>query len=283
MIFSSSYSDNTTFDVSARGIYTKEEIILGVTGRIDFEISEVTIRAKNNTKYTYFEVANTEIGNENFIKGQNLKIVNINKGIGNEKHIYFKDNEGNSIDTIKFSLKGTLLFNWNKTNKNPSLIIGYRGEENNTRITSSANNYITVNLSDIKPISLLKINVKKDLYLGKGIAGTSLDTSKGSGYPAEIETTGEYGKNVKFEILNPENIKIVNANNSQDSLKVDVWFEGSTGNSTTIKRNLNEKSTNETTYTGKISNIKIHGKCESNVNSRGKYKGNFRVRVEYDD
>lgn len=89
--------------------------------------------------------------------------------------------------------------------------------------------------------------------------------------------------NVKFEILNPENIKIVNANNSQDSLKVDVWFEGSTGNSTTIKRNLNEKSTNETTYTGKISNIKIHGKCESNVNSRGKYKGNFRVRVEYDD
>lgn len=277
VIFSFSYSGNAVFDVSARGIYTKEDIIKNQTQVVNFEISEVIIKAKNNTKDTFFEAADIETASENFIKGQNLKITNISKGIGNEKRVYFKDNENNSIDTIKFSLKGTLIFNWKETNKKPNLAIGYRGEEHQYKNTS---NYITVTLSDIKPITLLKISVKEDLNLGRGIAGSVLDTSKGSGSPAIVEATGEYGKNVKFEILNPENIKITSIKNSQDSLKVDVWFESSNMNKPIIKK-LNE-NTNET-YTGKASDIRIHGRCQSNPNSRGIYKGSFIVRVEYDD
>ncbi|WP_130891372.1 hypothetical protein [Fusobacterium ulcerans] len=277
VIFSFSYSGNTAFDVSVRGIYTKEDVIKNQTQIVNFEISEVTIRAKNNTKDTFFQVTNIETTNENFINGQNLKITNINKGIGNENRVYFKDNENNSIDTIKFSLKGTLIFNWKETNKKPDLAIGYRGEEHQYKNTS---NYITVDLSDVKPITLLKISVKEDLNLGKGIAGSVLDTSNGSGSPATVEATGEYGKNVKFKILNPENIKITSIKNSQDSLKVDVWFENSNMSKTIIKK-LNE-NTNET-YTGKTSDIKIHGRCQSNSNSRGIYKGSFIVRVEYDD
>lgn len=279
IIFSFSYSSNTAFDVSVRGIYTKEDVIKNQTQIVNFEISEVTIRAKNNTKDTFFQVTNIETTNENFINGQNLKITNISKGIGNENRVYFKDNENNSIDTIKFSLKGTLIFNWKENNKKPDLAIGYRGEENNIRRTSNANNYITIDLSDVKPITLLKINVREHLNLGKGIAGSVLDTSEGTGSPAIVEATGEYGKNVKFKILNPENIKITSIKNYQDSLKVDVWFENS--KSKTIKKNLNE-NTNET-YTGKVSDIKIHGRCQSNSNSRGIYKGSFIVRVEYDD
>ncbi|MHD0316590.1 hypothetical protein [Fusobacterium sp. THCT1E2] len=279
IIFSFSYSSNTAFDVSVRGIYTKEDVIKNQTQIVNFEISEVTIRAKNNTKDTFFQVTNTETTNENFINGQNLKITNISKGIGNENRVYFKDNENNSIDTIKFSLKGTLIFNWKENNKKPDLAIGYRGEENNIRRTSNANNHITIDLSDVKPITLLKINVREHLNLGKGIAGSVLDTSEGTGSPAIVEATGEYGKNVKFKILNPENIKITSIKNYQDSLKVDVWFENS--KSKTIKKNLNE-NTNET-YTGKVSDIKIHGRCQSNSNSRGIYKGSFIVRVEYDD
>lgn len=277
VIFSFSYSGNAVFDVSARGIYTKGDVISGATSRIDFEISEVTIRAKNNTKDTFFKVDDIETASENFIKGENLKIANISKGIRNENCVYFKDNENNSIDTIKFSLKGTLIFNWKETNKKPNLAIGYRGEEHQYKNTS---NYITVDLSDVKPITLLKINIKEDLILGKGIAGSALDTSKGSGSPAVVEATGEYGKNVKFKILNPENIEITSIKNSQDSLKVDVWFENSNMSKTIIKK-LNE-NTNET-YTGKTSDIKIHGRCQSNSNSRGIYKGSFIVRVEYDD
>lgn len=279
IIFSFSYSSNTAFDVSVRGIYTKEDVIKNQTQIVNFEISEVTIRAKNNTKDTFFQVTNTETTNENFINGQNLKITNISKGIGNENRVYFKDNENNSIDTIKFSLKGTLIFNWKENNKKPDLAIGYRGEENNIRRISNANNYITIDLSDVKPITLLKINVREHLNLGKGIAGSVLDTSEGTGSPAIVEATGEYGKNVKFKILDPENIKITSIKNYQDSLKVDVWFENS--KSKTIKKNLNE-NTNET-YTGKVSDIKIHGRCQSNSNSRGIYKGSFIVRVEYDD
>lgn len=282
IIFSFSYSGNATFDVSARGIYTKGDVISGATSRIDFEISEVTIRAKNNTKGTFFKADDIKTANENFIKGENLKIANISKGTGNGNYVYFKDNENNSIDTIKFSLKGTLIFNWKENNKKPNLAIGYRGEENNIRKASNTNNYITINLSDVKPITLLKINVVQDLNLGKGIAGSALDTSSmGSGSPAIVESTGEYGKNVKFEILNPENIKITSIKNSQDSLKVDVWFESSNISKTIIKRNLNEKTSDA--YVGKVSDIKIHGRCQSNANSRGIYKGSFTVRVEYDD
>lgn len=276
VIFSFSYSGNAVFDVSARGIYTKEDVIKNQTQVVNFEISEVIIKAKNNTKDTFFEAVDIETASENFIKGQNLKITNISKGIGNEKRVYFKDNKNNSIDTIKFSLKGTLIFNWKKTNKKPNLAIGYRGEEHH----KNTSNYITVDLSDVKPITLLKINIKEDLILGKGIAGSALDTSKGSGSPAIVEATGEYGKNVKFKILNPENIEITSIKNSQDSLKVDVWFENSNMSKTIIKK-LNE-NTNET-YTGKTSDIKIHGRCQSNSNSRGIYKGSFIVRVEYDD
>lgn len=275
-IFSFSYSSNAVFDVSARGISTKEDVIKNQTQVVNFEISEVTIKAKNYTNDTFFEAADIETASENFIKGQNLKITNISKGIGNEKRVYFKNNENNSIDTIKFSLKGTLIFNWKETNKKPNLAIGYRGEEHHNKNTS---NYITVDLSDVKPITLLKINVKEDLNLGKGTAGSALDTSKGSGSPAIVEAIGEYGKNVKFKILNPENIKITSIKNSQDSLKVDVWFESSNTNKPIIKK-LNE-NTNET-YTGKVSDIRIHGRCQSNSNSRGKYTGSFVVRVEYD-
>lgn len=276
IIFSFSYS-NTMFDVSARGIYTKEDVIKNGTGVIDFEITEITIKAKSNTKDTYFEVDNNiETANENFIKGQKLKVTNVTKGVQNGNQIYFKDNENNSIDTIKFSLKGTLIFNWKETNKNPNLAIGYRREENHNKNTS---NYITVNLSDVKPITLLKINVKEDLNLGKGIAGTVLDTSKGSGSPAIVEATGEYGKNVKFKILSPENIKITSVKNSKESLKVDVWFEQN--HLTELQENLNEKTNLE--YIGKTPDIKIHGKCQSNSNNHGIYKGSFIVRVEYDD
>ena len=54
VIFSFSYSGNAVFDVSARGIYTKEDVIKNQTQVVNFEISEVTIRAKNNTKDTFF-------------------------------------------------------------------------------------------------------------------------------------------------------------------------------------------------------------------------------------
>ena len=91
VIFSFSYSGNAVFDVSARGIYTKEDVIKNQTQVVNFEISEVTIRAKNNTKDTFFEAADIETASENFIKGQNLKITNINKGIGNENRVYYID------------------------------------------------------------------------------------------------------------------------------------------------------------------------------------------------
>ena len=115
--------------------------------------------------------------------------------------------------------------------------------------------------------------------LGKGIAGNALDTSRGDGHPAKIEATGERGKNVKFKIINPNDIKITNSKGN--SLNVNVWFEEN--KQVELVRNLREKSTGNSLYEGKVSDIKIHGRCQSETTSRGKYRGTFIVRAEYDD
>lgn len=279
VVFSFSYSSSNLKDVSARGLFLNGDVIkVPGSSSVGFEINEITIKRNGGGghKNDYFTISGVEASNQaknKFIQVANLKITRVDEGSQIANGVTFSDE-----NIIKFALSGTLIFNWPIYNTNPdfNIIIGYRAKNGETN-----KNPISLNLkSDIEVATPLNLKVTQDMNLGKGIAGTVLDTSTGSGSPAIVEATGERGKNVKFIILNPENIKITSIKNSQDSLKVDVWFESSNTNKPIIKK-LNE-NTNET-YTGKTSDIKIHGKCQSNPNSRGIYKGSFIVRVEYDD
>ena len=278
IIFSFSYSSNGGFEsISVKGIYTKENIITNTTPTTGFEITEVTITKKDVDKDTYFEVANIE--NTDFIKGTNLEI-RATEGFQSGKRIYFKNREGSLINEIKFSLRGNLIFDWNHKSKIPNLVIGYRGDERKKEI----GNYVSINLKDIEPINSLKIIVKKDMDLGKGIAGETLNTnsSKSNGEPAVIKIVGEKGQDIKIFIPNKAVIK----NASGASLDVFLSFEkGETtfGDDKLFRTHLkNIVYGKNNTQLGETDDIKIHGKCKSNENSRRKYVGSFVVRVGYD-
>lgn len=281
VVFSFSYSGNGPFEVSARGIYTKEDVIKGSTPTVAFEIAEVTITNKKDDADVYFEIADIDTANENAVKGTGLKIVNVINGTRRGNRVYFENKDGSVCNPIKFSLNGSLAFvNWNKKWE---LAIGYRGKDN--KKDEGTKNYITINLEDIEPIESLKVIVKKDMDLGKGIAGYPLDTSssKSNGHPAVIKVVGPHNSDVKIFI--PKTTSITN--NSGGSLPVTLSFKKNgtlSGNEIFISEKLIEKvSGNNNGSLGKIDNIEINGRCESNKNSRGKYTGSFTVRVEYDD
>lgn len=273
VVFSFSYSVNEGFeDTSVRGIYTKTEIIKNQNSSVSFEIAEVTIKDTNANKNTYFEIA--ELQNTNFSKCQNLEIINVNKGTQSGKRIYFKDRENSNIDTIKFSLKGILIFDW----KNPKLAIGHKGENNKTEV----NNYVTINLNDIEPIDSLKVVVKKDMDLGRGIAGNPLNT-KSTGHPAVIKVIGQ--KNAKIKIFIPKKVKIENS--LRDSIDVLLHF-ASNESSYDANTFVSHAQLTNMVYgkgnqeLGETPDIEIHGQCDSDKKSRGKYTGSFVVRVGYD-
>lgn len=271
VVFSFSYSDGFK-DVSARGIYTKEDVIKDTTGTASFEITEVTIKVSDSNANTYFEISKN-IQTDNFINGQNLEILNVSEGIKKGNRIYFLNKENNQINTIKFSLKGTLIFNWKKLNNGTKLAIGYRGEDNKTETTNS----VTINLEEIDPIDSLKVIVKKDMDLGKGIAGTPLD-SKSDGESAIIKIVGTKDKDVK--IIIPETATITNSKG--DSLTVELCFDQNKKISTSVRLKkgiLGKKNSN----LGETEDIEIHGRCQSKTTNRGKYTGSFIVRVEYND
>ena len=276
VIFSFSYSGNGPLEVSFRRLYTMTGVIKGATTRVKFEVHDIEIENKKADKDVFFKVDDIDTANESYIRAVNLKIINVSAGSLVNDKIYFRDanDKDSPIDTIKFSLSGELIFNWDKGNKKEQISIGYRGEGE----SDNTKNYISLILDDtLATINLLNIKVVDNLDLGKAIAGSTLDTSKGSGTPAKIEATGEYNKNVKFKISDPDNIYIENS--SKEKLKVNVWFKD--GRGTEVKKVLNSP-TNEK-HIGKVSDVIIDGSCTSQSTSRGKYTGRFTVRVEYDD
>ncbi|MDU1910505.1 hypothetical protein [Fusobacterium sp.] len=276
VVFSFSYSSNGGFEsISVKGIYTKENIITNTTPTTGFEITEVTITKKDGDKDTYFEVANIE--NTNFIKGTNLEI-RVTEGFQSGKRIYFKNREGSLINEIKFSLRGNLIFDWSHNSKTPNLAIGYRGNEGKKEIS----NYVSINLKDIEPIDSLKVVVKKDMDLGRGIAGNPLNT-KSTGHPAVIKVIGQ--KNAKIKIFIPKKVKIENS--LRDSIDVLLHF-ASNESSYDANTFVSHAQLTNMVYgkgnqeLGETPDIEIHGQCDSDKKSRGKYTGSFVVRVGYD-
>lgn len=278
VVFSFSYSSSNLKDVSARGLFLNGDVIkVSGSSSVEFEINEITIKRNGGGghKNDYFTISGVEDSNQaknKFIQVTGLKIIRVDLGREVPNGVAFSDS-----DTIKFALSGKLTFNWPIYNTNPdfNIIIGYRAKNDEVN-----KNPIPLNLkSDIEVVTPLNLKVAEDMNLGKGIAGNALDTSRGDGHPAKIEATGERGKNVKFKIINPNDIKITNSKGN--SLNVNVWFEEN--KQVELVRNLREKSTGNSLYEGKVSDIKIHGRCQSEPTSRGKYTGSFTVRVEYND
>lgn len=263
VVFSFSYSKNGGFkDISFKNVFISE-VIKNKQTIVPFSINEIEI--KNDIIEDPFTITLVNVP-DNLIKTTNLKISNVTLGSHQGDSIFFT--QGN---TIKFSLEGNIILGNRITENTPlNVVIGRKAGTENF-VTLNLNNYINF----LYPV---EVKVNKHMDLGTGIAGTTLDTHNNGGY-AIVEVTGEAGKNIKLKILEPKSIKI---SKGSDFLPVEVKFDENQSTDPYIFRQTIPFTSPSNKYTGKIDNIKIHGKCTSNAETRGKYTGSFVVRVEYD-
>lgn len=267
VVFSFSYSDNRGFkDVSFRKV--SAEVIRNKQTIIPFTITGIEINSTNENDSFVIDENIPNVPN-NYSKIQDLKIINITSGIKSGNKVINFNGKG----TIKFDLSGKLILGPKDTEQTKvEIAIGHKIDDYSKFVSLNLTNYITF-------ISHVEVKVNKDMNLGTGIAGTTLDTHGNGGY-AVVEVTGEVGKNIKLSIIDYKNIKI---SNGKDSLSVEVKFDENQSTDPYIFRQTLPFSSPSNEYTSNIDNIKIHGSCKSNTGSRGVYKGSFTVRVEYDD
>lgn len=125
-------------------------------------------------------------------------------------------------------------------------------------------------------IRALKVDVEKNMYLGKAVAGEALSTERFGGYPAVIDI--EALKNSKLKVTIPKEVTIKSNKAGALDLKVKLKFIGA---DSTIKGKKLEREV-VTDSSGKADNIMIGGETDKTTkNHYGRYKGEFVVRVEY--
>lgn len=269
MVSYSKIHRSEVLDVSAN-----ESLIVGKTSRLNFNmVINVENDSPNLEDYCYFFKEN---GSE-FIKMSNLEIKNTKyKKRGN--NIYFTDNNERLNSKIELNVSGTLIFNWSK-NKNTRSIATYTEEIKIGYVNSEQNPILlTLNLSDLDPITNVKVEVIEDMNLGTVFSGERLSTKNlnSNGSPAKIRIEGENEKKVKITI--PENMEIVNSKN--ENLSVRLSFREN--NSSILEKTLNSSTGKlKDTQTVVLDDVLIDGECQSNKNSTGLYEGSFTVRVEY--
>lgn len=252
-------------------IYSNENLVIGVTNRLDFS-AEVSIVKESGNTQDYFQLK-TDRGNS-FINLGEIKIENISGTKVGDK-IYFKNSSnGEEIQEIKFLLEGNIVFNWlSKTRERKNIKIGY--------INSTSNPvYMSIALEDFKPIHSLKVKVIDNMNLGKVEAGGKLSTREW-GEPANISVEGEENKSINIYIPSSTTIK----NSKDDTLSVNLKFRDSNGQELTRKLTPNSKNTYRVGNDGRVitKDILIDGEAQTKKTTRGVYRGFFTVRVEYLD
>lgn len=140
----------------------------------------------------------------------------------------------------------------------------------------------------IAPLIPLKLEKKSDLNLGVCMAGETLDKNSKNYSPAVIEITGAENEKVAIYLNGVrDDIEVPLKNDRNDVMTAKVFIpreedmRPNGGHHENPKKYWNkvkgkDKKTYNMTYV-----CKIHGECKTNINSSGKYKGSFKVRVEY--
>lgn len=262
-IFISSFSMNVKADYT----YFSEDVISNITTRINFTLVGVRIPGKNIDKNSYFELESNSGLNGSFLFGENLIITSAENNIRGNR-VYFRDKKSEFSSEIKIDIKGTLLLNWKSQDRRVNLVIG--------RVYDRFGNWekVSLELQQINIIKPLEIKVEDHMYLGRVIAGEKMDTEKTSdAHPARLTFIGELGESIKIEI--PQEVKIINE--LGDILNVRLRFRDN--KSTKIIKKFIKKENNQ----GVIRDFYIDGATETNSNNFGKYKGEFKVRVEYEN
>lgn len=262
-IFISSFSMSVQTDYA----YFNEDVISNITTRINFTLVGVRISGNNIDKDSYFELEGNSGLNGNFLLGENLIITSAENNMRGNR-VYFRNKKGEFNSEIKIDIKGTLLLNWRSQDRRVNLVIG--------KVYDRLGNWekVSVELQQINIIKPLEIKVEDHMYLGRAIAGEKMDTEKTSdAHPAKLTFMGELGENIKIVI--PQEVKIMN--NLGDSLNVRLGFRDN--KSTQITKKFIKKENNQ----GVIRDFYIDGIAETNSNNFGEYKGEFIVRVEYEN
>lgn len=257
------------FSMSVRSDYAyfSEDVIANITTRIDFTLVGVRISGKNIDKDSYFQLEGNSGLNSNFLLGENLVITSAENNIRGNK-AYFRDKKGEFTSEIKLDIKGTLLLNWRGQDRRSNLVVG--------RVYDNFGNWekVSLELQQLNIIKPLEIKVEDHMYLGRAIAGEKLDTESTNGaHPAKLTFIGELGENIK--VIIPQEVKIIN--DLGDILNVRLKFRDN--KSIKIVKKFIKKENNQ----GVIRDFYIDGATETNLNSFGKYKGEFTVRVEYEN
>lgn len=130
-----------------------------------------------------------------------------------------------------------------------------------------------IGLQTFRPIQPLGIEIVDHLYLGRGIAGTQLN-SKSTGHPAKIRISGQKNMKVKF---------FYNGRPATNNFKLDL-------ESSSNDRIIAHISTPQFKYEVKgkledeiINTYEINGECNTINKKVGRYVGYFVLRVEYDN
>lgn len=255
-----------------------EVIIEGITTRVGFS-ARLRVKTDSGANNQYVDLKRVQ----GYEKNKVIKIEKINIMETNSTRMKFqKDKNGNLIDTLEFNINGNLVFHWNNIKKGYSkrITIGAVYSMLGNKKVEVGN--IDINLENLNIISILKVNVKKNMDFGTIIAGEKADTKESSRTPAQVEIEGVNGSDIKITI--PQKVEIKNS--SGDSLLVNLRFgegeklkeEGQ--NKSIVKKIL---SKNSKYNIGKTDLIEINGSVTTKRGNEGNYKGIFTVRVEYED
>lgn len=255
-----------------------EAIIEGITTRVGFS-ARLRVKTDSGANNQYVDLKRVQ----GYEKNKVIKIEKINiMEINSTQMKFSKDKNGNLIDTLEFNVNGNLVFHWNNIKK------GYSKQVTIGAVYSMLGNKkvevgnIDINLENLNIISILKVNVKKNMDFGTIIAGEKADTKESFRTPAQVEIEGVNGSDIKITI--PQKVEIKNS--SGDSLLVNLRFgEGKKlkedgQNKSIVKKILSKDSKYNI---GKTDLIEINGSVTTKRGNEGNYKGIFTVRVEYED
>lgn len=271
--------------ISIQGVQTdiisfhcNDAIIERVTTRAEFS-AKLRVRTDSGVKNQYIEFKELKGYEEsNFIKVENICIMG-----NNSNYIKFlKDKDGNLKDTLEFTIKGNLVFYWDKAKDKwlKQVRLGkvyYRLDQNSKEVGT-----VDIRLDNLNIISILRVNIKKNMDFGTIVAGQKADTREALRSSAQLEIEGASGTKVKVTIPQTTEIK----NRLGDSLLVNLRFRDSykSKNESCYKSITKEiLSKNLRGNIGKTDLIEIDGSIATKRESLGNYKGVFTVRVEYED
>ena len=278
LIYSISINADEFWAIPNTSIYLNEPIIEGITTRVNFS-ARVTVISDRVVKGQYIDLKNWKwtVSDNSFVIAENLKLENENSS---RDRIFFK-NEGDIVDdNIEFTITGVLRINWKYANNSFDRVkIGEMQVNQEGKNQNFGNVYLKID-DNIDLVSSLKVNTIQNMDFGTIIAKTVGDTSS-SGQPAIVEVKGLMNRDVK--VIIPQTTEIYN-DKSKDSLIVMLNFRdknnlSTKGNEQSITKPISIKTEGNL---GKTENIVIDGKVQTKENSRGFYKGQFKVRVEYD-